>query len=124
MAETAGKPLDETELESLFSAARAEAPDPSGALFERILADADAQLAARAVPTAADTRPRGLFGGLFAGIGGWPAAVGLAAAAVTGLTIGVVTPDTVDSLSNGYLSADWTTAEDLMPSYAGLLGES
>ena len=61
--------------------------------------------------------------GLLAALGGWPSVTGLAAAAVAGLTIGIVTPETLESLSGGYVTLDGTQAEDLLPSYASLLGE-
>ena len=122
MADKADKTaFDEAELDRFFAAGRAEAPVPSDALLARILADADA----RAVPAA--PRPpasrSGWFAELLAGIGGWPAAAGIAAAAMTGVTIGMATPEMLDSLSGGYLSVGGTQADDLLPSYAALLGE-
>ncbi len=121
MADTAyNTPLDDTELDAVFAAGRAAGPVPSDDLMARILADADAQIAPQ--PAEVPARP-GLWSSLLAGIGGWPAAAGLAAAAITGLMIGVVTPDTLDSLSGGYLSVGGTQPDDLLPSFTVLLGE-
>jgi hypothetical protein len=114
------RPLDELELDGLFAAARETAPRPSAALVERIIADADTE---RAVPAAPAPR-RGVLAGVLASIGGWPAAAGLATAAVTGLMIGLATPDTVETLTGGYLAADMAyDLEDLMPSFDDLLVE-
>lgn len=117
------RPLEEAELDALFGAARAAGPAPSDDLMARIMADAEAELpAATATPRAVPER-RGWLSGLLSGIGGWPAAAGLAAAAVTGLAIGVASPSALESLSGGYFSAGGYALESLMPSYAGLMGE-
>lgn len=127
MTDKTPKPaLSEAELDRLFEAGRTARPEPSGGLMARILADAEVQAQAQAVRIAvppAPVRRRGWLGRALAEIGGWPAAAGLAAAAVAGLTIGVVSPGALDSLSGGYLSVDGTQADDLLPSYAILLGE-
>ena len=116
------RPLDDSELDGLFAAARGANPLPSDALMQRIMADATAEIAA-----AQPERParRGILATALAMIGGWPAAAGLATAAVTGLMIGLFTPDTLDSLSGGYLTtASSYDLEDLLPSYGDLLEES
>ncbi len=117
--------LDEAELEGLFTAARGTAPAPSDALMARILADADAALpgpghASATVPLRAGG---GWLSRVLDGIGGWPAAAGLAAATVAGLAIGIATPETLSLLSGGVLSATTDGMEDLLPSYAALLTE-
>lgn len=116
------KAFDEAELESLFAAARNTGPQPGADLIARILVDADSQIAAPVAPVA---DRKGLVAAVLATIGGWPAAAGLATAAVTGLTIGLVTPDTLDTLSGGYLASASGVyqLEDLLPSYGDLLGE-
>ena len=114
------KPLDAFELDALFDAARADGPEPSGDLMARIMADAQAQIV---VPdTLAPSR--GFLAGMLVLVGGWPAAAGLATATVVGLSVGLSTPDTLDTLTGGYLAA--ATGYDLdvmMPSYGDLLGE-
>lgn len=87
----------------------------------RIMADAAAQAAPVAAPAAVPRR--GAFAALLATIGGWPAAAGLATAAVAGLMIGYAAPDTLGDLSGGYLEISDYRIEDLMPSYGDLLGE-
>ncbi len=112
--------LDDAELDGLFEAARDIAPLPPVSLVERILADAEAE---RFVPVAS-VPPRRGFSAILRGIGGWPAATGLAAAAITGVMIGIVTPDTVGDLTGGYLATGaGYQLEDLLPSYGDLLGE-
>jgi len=115
------RPLDDTELDALFSAARVSAAEPDGALMARIFADAEAEMPV-ALPVGA-ARP-GLLARAVAAVGGWPAAAGLAAAAVTGLVIGLGSAGTLSDLSEGYLVADADyQLEDLLPSYGGLLGD-
>ena len=123
MKMTDKQPFDDFELDSMFEAARATAPTPDGDLMARIMADAEAQIAAQARPLAKAPSP-GFLAGLLALVGGWPAAAGLATATVVGLTVGLSTPDTLDDLTGGYLAA--ATGYDLdvlMPSYGDLLGE-
>lgn len=85
--------MDET-LEALFVAARRDVPDLPPGLLARVLADADAELAARSAPRALDVpAPRGsvlaaLLGELVLAIGGWRAISGLATATVAGVWIG------------------------------------
>jgi len=117
------KPLEDTELEAFFAAARSLGPTPSADLVGRVLADARAE---NAPPERVPELRKGWLGVALAMIGGWPAVAGLATAAVTGLTIGLASSDTLDTLSNGYLAtADGTfELEDLLPSYGDILGES
>lgn len=120
------RPLDDTELDGLFDAARARAPRPSEALLRRIEADALAEQS-RTGAAAPGAAPRpGRLAALLAAIGGWPAAAGLAAATVAGLAVGLGTPQVVDTLSGGYLASAGAGygLDDLMPSYGDLLGES
>lgn len=110
-------PFGDAEMEALFHAARDTAPAPSEALVTRILDDAAANR-----PRPAAVQRQGWLGQMLDAIGGWPAAAGLAAATVAGVTIGVVTPEALEGLSNGYLSVG-TDAGDFLPSYAALLDE-
>lgn len=115
------RPLNDLELNGLFSAARDAAPVPSDDLMARIIADSKAQIVVATVP---DAPRRGMFAGLLGLIGGWPAAAGLVTATMAGLAIGLLTPDTLDDLTGGYLaSASAYELEDLMPSYGDILGE-
>lgn len=113
--------LDDTELDGLFTAARHRTPAPSPDLIARIIAQAEA-VAAPAVPT--PTRP-GVIARLLDAIGGWPAAAGLATATVAGLAIGLGSPDTLDTLSGGYLATAGNSyqLEDLLPSFGDLMEE-
>ncbi|WP_372840692.1 hypothetical protein [Phaeovulum sp.] len=81
-------------LEALFDEARFEAFELPPGLLARVLADADAELAARTAPPPRATAARGISGfgavlkELFGAIGGWPAVSGLASATVAGVWIG------------------------------------
>lgn len=115
------RPLTETELNSLFQAARADAPVASADLIARITADAASQL--RNTPPAPAPRA-GWVAAVLGQIGGWPAAAGLVTATAAGLSIGIGTPETLNDLTGGYLAAATGYAlEDLMPSYAEILNE-
>ena len=113
-------------LEAYFAAGRArgkaQEPEPSGDLFARIMADADATLAARTAPAATRTRPRrGMILALAAAIGGWPAFASMATAAVAGVWIGVSAPDVLAEVTGGLIqSADSYAIEDLAPGYGAL----
>jgi len=82
-------------LEAAFAALRAEAPRPSAALMGRVLADAEAE-------AAAGHRRGGLAGllaAVYRGLGGAPAAAGLAAATLAGVWIGASPPPLLDGLA-------------------------
>ncbi len=113
-------PLGEDDLDALFNAARARPAEPSVALYERVLADAEAAMPA---PAARPAHRRGLAARLLSQVGGWPAATGLAAAAAIGVYIGMAAPSAVETMSGGYVaSTSGYGMEDLMVSYAGLMG--
>lgn len=89
-------------LDAFFQAARQRPEPASPSLMARVLNDALAVQdgLVQQAPPAAPTRPSGLldrvsgwlsgaFSGPFAGMGGWPAVVGLSAAALTGVWIGI-----------------------------------
>jgi hypothetical protein len=118
-------------LEAFFEAARKAAPEPSAALLARVLADAEAELAARARPAmpAVPRRP-GHWLNFVRGLGGWPALAGMATAAVAGVWLGFATPDSLNTLSGGLLLPDSAAAtsydlEDMLPGYVSFaaLGE-
>lgn len=112
MVMTDKHPLTETELDTLFAAARDQAPLPSADLVARVFADAEAESAA-ALSTAPGGVPKRAPAGatagwgatLLAALGGWPAIGGLATAAIAGVVIGVASPETIESWSAGYLSS-------------------
>lgn len=81
--------LDDAALEALFATARAEVPQPSVALMERLRMDA---LSAQPRPLAAPAPRRSLVAQVLEAIGGWPALAGLATAGVAGLWIGMNPP--------------------------------
>lgn len=110
------------ELELFFDVARAETPVPSQDVLARILADADKMMPV--APVQAPARAPGLWAGLLAAVGGWPAVAGMATATVAGVWIGFAQPDGVGDLATGILP-DMIAYEvvDLFPSYDGLLVE-
>lgn len=120
---------DASGLEAFFAAARETAPAPSSELMARIVADAEAELAARERPQAPMPRATGwrrLMGALRA-IGGVPALAGMVTATVAGVWLGFATPDSLNTLSGGLLLTDTTTAtsydlEDMLPGYASFTG--
>lgn len=116
--------MRDNELELFFEAARADAPEPSDGLMARILADAEAQMpVAQATGEGALRRP-GLWAGVLAAIGGWPAVAGLATATVAGIWIGYAQPGGVETLTTDLLgTSDGYDVVDLLPSYDGFLGE-
>lgn len=100
--------LEMAALDALLADLAALPVEPAGPdLMERILADAVAAqpapvLPGPAVPSASNAESTGWRGWLDA-LGGWPALGGLAAAAVTGLWIGVAPPAAIDDLVAGVL---------------------
>ena len=118
------KPLNDRELDALFATAADNAPAPSDDLMARIMADAQAELPQVALVRSPAPRKASWFGAKIAAIGGWPTAAGLASAAVAGLMIGLVTPDSLQGLAEDYLvAASVFEFDDFMPSYGDLLGE-
>lgn len=108
-------------LEAFFEAGRRAAPQPSGDLMARILADAGA---ARAVAPVVRPKQRGLLAGLVAAIGGWPAVASLATATVAGLYIGVSPPAQLEDFAVTYLgTTDYTALGDYSPGFEYILTE-
>ncbi|MFN3209642.1 MAG: hypothetical protein ACE369_11715 [Roseovarius sp.] len=99
-----------------FAAARCHAPEPEADFLARVLADAetvqDGFAAAAATARAGHAvRPRaGGWRGVFQSLGGWPAMVGLSAAAVTGLWIGAVPPEGLSTTAQMVWGEDVTLA--------------
>jgi hypothetical protein len=111
---------DDSGLQAFLAAGR-EPPKVGPDLSARMLADAAALAAARAVPAprAAARRP-GLAGLVAAVFGGWPAVAGMASAAAAGVWLGFSSPD----LGDGYLASSDSgyTLGDFMPDLAALAG--
>ncbi|MEL6508842.1 MAG: hypothetical protein AAFQ32_03560 [Pseudomonadota bacterium] len=100
-------------LDAYFDAARAKAPQPSGALQARILTDADAVLASAGAPAKA---PPGRLHAFLAAVGGWPAMAGLATATLAGVWIGISPPAMVETLIE-------TQTVEYLPGFDALLEE-
>ncbi|MFP5479961.1 MAG: dihydroorotate dehydrogenase [Alphaproteobacteria bacterium] len=101
-------PMDD--LDDLFAAARADRPQPSEALLQRVLADA---LAQQPCPAPTPVHRSGLLARLSAAFGGGPALAGVCSAAVVGLVLGYLNPMTYDYLTGGLTGAETV---DLFPS--------
>ncbi len=103
-------PKSEAILDVLFDERRAEdvAP-PSDALMARMMADASAALAdAAQEATPVGIPRRSPIAGLWAALGGWLGAGGLAAATLTGLWVGIAQPAALDSLNDALLGQSQT----------------
>ena len=103
-------------LDPFFAALRdIEVPEAGPDLLARVLGDAEAEQARRAVPAmtrGAGARP-GLFATFLRAIGGWPAMGGLAAATFAGVWIGVAQPATLsENVSPWLQSIGLTSADD------------
>lgn len=124
---------DDLELEALFEAAQDEVITPSDALLARVMADAEAEIvaradaaaAARAVPSTPVRHP--IIAALMTALGGWRSVAGLATAGVAGLVIGLGAPMSY-ATSDSYditVSADGSgyAVDDLMSGFYDLAGE-
>lgn len=115
---------EDTALEALFAAARADASQPSASLVARVMADADTVLMELAAPAASPVAARrtspaatkraapgfaasGFAARLFAGLGGWGGISGLVTASCAGLWLGM---QGADGPMGGNLI--WTSAAD------------
>lgn len=110
---------DDAELESFFSAARAEAPQPGGDFLARIGAQALAEQPAPRVVPPVLARPRspGLLQQLREALGGWAGVAGLATACAAGIWIGVSPPDSLTVLWGGDAAALGTIGLDPLSSF-------
>jgi len=100
-------------LEDIFQQACAAAPLPSAALLARVMADAEAELAARALPLPPAAPARGAaVGGFWAGalalVGGWRALGGLASATLAGVWIGFAGADGLSGVAADLLTGGAT----------------
>lgn len=142
--EPALSPAAEAELDAMFAAARQNRADLDPAtpdLLARILSDAEAEQDARAAvrlsdsgvapasaradtpATAASKAPgRWSLAALLRGIGGWPAAAGLAAATMAGVWIGVDQPAGLDSVTGAFIGS--TTSGGVTTTTAALTAAS
>lgn len=120
------RPLTDTELEALFSAAASDAAEPSQALMRRVLVDADGVAGGLTAPAPAQAAGPGLLPRLLSGLGGWPGLAGLATAGVAGLAIGIASPGTLATLSSGLVAGeviDDYHMVDLLPGLTGFFDE-
>lgn len=110
--------MQDTDLESLFATARAEAPLPSAALTARITADADAvQAGFKPVPVPVRARR---WSGWIAAMGGTGVMAGLATATLAGLWLGFAQPAPVltltQTVSDAFAADAGLGAVELIPS--------
>ena len=125
MAMTEKRKLDDRHLERLFASARESVPSPSRKLLGRVLADAETVMDGFATPTRSPIRatPTSFAARALAAFGGGPALAGLVVAAVAGVAIGAVSPETVWTLSGGALGTQsGYDPNAFLPSYGDLLG--
>lgn len=94
------------DLDDLFASAARQRIDPSGALLDRVIADALA-LQPRPPVLSPTPAPRpGLLARLALAFGGGPALAGVCTAAVAGLMLGYFSPTTYDYLTLGLTGAE------------------
>ena len=112
-----GNQGDDALLDSLFEEAGTAVPTLSGALTDRILADAKAEHArAQQEDTVPESRPS-LLERLSEAVGGWTGLGGLATATIAGFYIGFVQPSLLGASSvtveeTGFETVDnWTDVE-------------
>lgn len=109
---------DDKELDLFFAAAKEDTPLPSAELLKRIEADAEALMVPPAQPVKGGAegraRPGSVIRDILAALGGWPAAAGLASAALAGVWIGISPPDSFNDFTTTYLtgSVDYTETLD------------
>ena len=92
--------LTDLELNDLFASARTADPDPTDDFMARLFADID-DVADGFEQVALPTEERrSLVASLWAALGGWAGASGLAAAAAAGLWIGISPPASLSSVTD------------------------
>lgn len=111
--------LKDVELDSLFSAAKAETPEPDLDFMAQLVADAHEAQPRPATVTDIAVRP-GLGQRILAVFGGWPAMAGLAATGCFGVLLGISSPDILTLLTDGVLSSD-VYLSDYLPGVDGVL---
>ncbi len=123
---TDGNEFRDSDLDDLLSGATQTVVAPSDDLMARIQADADGVLdEQQAAQSAALSKPRpGIFAGLFASLGGWPAMAGLTTATVAGIWIGYASPDALTVFTEDYITIGTNYGvDDFMPSFDNILDE-
>lgn len=103
--------MQDDELDRLLATAARQAPSPSDALMQRVLADA---LALQPQPPARRPAPPPVrssrLARFMAALGGGPALAGLGMAAAFGIALGYLSPTTMD-----YLTGTTTEVADFFP---------
>ena len=101
-------------LDGMFAAAASQQPVPSAGLISRIVADADSEQ-----PKPQFLRPAKATGGWFATLADWfgggMSLAGMAAAAATGLYLGVTQPASVLALTELVTGSTTIDSLDLLP---------
>lgn len=96
------KMKDQAQLEPLFAALRAEAPDPTPDLLDRVLADADHEMMRRDARAQAKPGAQiGVIDRILAPLGGWVGLGGLATCTLLGVGAGLGSADLIDQLMPG-----------------------
>ena len=114
---------EESGLDAFFAAGRNAPVEPSNALLGRIMADADAQMPSDQSVTVSRSSQSG-FVAIWAAIGGWPAAAGMATAALVGVWIGFSQPAGLDLLAESVLGDETDIyLVDLVPAFGDDLWE-
>ncbi|NIY72382.1 hypothetical protein HCZ30_08020 [Marivivens donghaensis] len=107
--------LDDFELDALFASARKADPEPSPDFMARLFGDID--MVSAEVPPA-DAVRGGLFASIWDAVGGWIGASGLAAATAAGVWVGVVSPSSLDNVTNAFfgdsVSVSLFASEDVL----------
>lgn len=109
-------------VDDLFAEARAGRPGPDAALMDRVMTDAERELAWRRRPVAMPQR-RGwlaVLGGFF---GGGQALAGLVSAAVAGMAIGWASPGSVQAMMPALMGDDTIAMLELIPDFGLLLDD-
>lgn len=112
-------------LDDLFAEARSDAPSMSNDFMARIMADAERLQpkgpAIAAQPPQAAQRGLGFWHRVAAALGGAVAIFGISSAAMAGLVIGYVQPESVVNLADGLGFAVTTQSVDILPGFDSLL---
>lgn len=110
--------MQDSDLDNLLAAARADRPEPSAALMARVIDDAD-RMQPRPAPRIAAPHP-GFWAMLTGAFGGSGALAGMAAATLAGLWVGVAQPAPVSALTAALWPAEAVSVELFPDVYAVL----
>ncbi|NBD30592.1 MAG: hypothetical protein GVY31_11215 [Alphaproteobacteria bacterium] len=91
---------------AMIESARRQAPAPGDDLFDRVMADADREIASRARAVVRCRPRRSAASVLLAVLGGWGAVGSMTVAALVGLWVGVFPPDGLAALSPALLGGE------------------